>query len=196
MSSWITDPGLGLAASLVLACIFIGTGGSKLLAIDEFVGVVANYRLLPQSLARPFALSLPFIEIAAGVGILLTPIRVIAALIVALLLLAFSTAIAVNLIRGRTFIDCGCFRIRSRRPISWGLVIRNIVMLGFVLLAAAWQPIRPLEWLDFVTAIGAALALAFVYVSTAMLTFPESDAEAQQTTQQTTSAMPEGEVYG
>jgi hypothetical protein len=152
------DPTLALAGALLLAAVFGSAGPAKLMARDAFVGVVANYRLLPDRLVTPFALALPCLEIAVALGLLLPTTRSVAALLAAALLLLFALAMAVNLLRGRRDIDCGCAIGRLRERIGWPLVTRNL-LLTLVALVLTWgQPApRALEWLDFVS-IAAALA--------------------------------------
>ena len=102
------DPTLGAVAAVVLAAVFAVAGVAKLRAPDAFAGVVANYRLLPDRLVRPVAWLLPPLEVALALCVLLPVTRVPAAAALCVLLLLFAGAMAVNLRRGRTGIDCGC----------------------------------------------------------------------------------------
>ena len=113
------DPTLALAAALLLAAIFGSAGPAKLMARDAFAGVVANYRLLPDPLVTPVALVLPCLEIVVALGLLLPATRPLAALMAAFLLLLFAAAMAVNLLRGHSDIDCGCAIGRLRERIGW-----------------------------------------------------------------------------
>ena len=152
------DPTLVLAAALVLAAVFGTAGPPKLAARDAFAGVLANYRLLPDRLVTPVALVLPGLEIAVALGLLLPATRPPAALGACLLLLLFAAAMAVNLLRGRSDIDCGCAIGLLRERIGWPLVARNLLLAVVALLLAWGRPVaRALEWLDFVS-IAAALA--------------------------------------
>ncbi len=152
------DPTLALAAALLLAAIFGSAGPAKLMARDAFAGVVANYRLLPDPLVTPVALVLPCLEIVVALGLLLPATRPLAALMAAFLLLLFAAAMAVNLLRGHSDIDCGCAIGRLRERIGWPLVARNLLLAVVALLLAWGRPVaRALEWLDFVS-IAAALA--------------------------------------
>jgi len=46
----------------------------------------------------------------------------------AALFIVFAIAMALNLLRGRTHIDCGCFQSALRQPLEWRLVVRNVVL--------------------------------------------------------------------
>jgi hypothetical protein len=63
-------------------------------------------------------------ELAAAVGLFLNNLVTLAAMIGAVLLVLYATAIAANLIRGRSELPCGCTG-RQSQPISWSLVLRN-----------------------------------------------------------------------
>ena len=99
------DPVLGWMAAAAAAAIFAASGALKFYDLETFRGAVTNYRLIPEWLATPFAWTAPVIESAAALGLLLSPIRASAALVLILLLGVFTGAIAINLARGR--VDIG-----------------------------------------------------------------------------------------
>jgi hypothetical protein len=150
-----------LGAGLVLA----GAGATKLRHRRLLPGVVANYRLLPDALVAPFALVLPWAELALGLALLAAPFvaRVAqgAGLAGAGLLLLFAAAMAVNLRRGRSHIDCGCGHPQLRQPLSWLLVARNL-LLALPLAALALGAGATLSGVDAATAL-AGLAVCLVY---------------------------------
>ncbi|MFD2428852.1 MauE/DoxX family redox-associated membrane protein [Sphingobium scionense] len=88
----------------------------------------------------------------------LAPVPVLLAM---LLLSLFAGAMAINIARGRSHIDCGCGRSQLRHPIGWPLVIRNLLLVALV--APRLLPTPPLSVLDIATAAagGIALFLAF-----------------------------------
>jgi hypothetical protein len=159
------DPVLSWVARLVLAAVFATAAASKLAEAGPFEGIVRNYRILPEPLVAPFARALPFVEAAAAVALLFEPARSAAAVVCAALLGAFALAMAINILRGRTEIDCGCFVGHSRQRIGWRLVLRNIVLLGVSALALATPGTRELLFADYVTIVAGTLTLALAYVS-------------------------------
>lgn len=123
---------LGLAGALGVGMIFTHAGVSKLAHRDLIAGIVGNYRLLPEPLVAPVASALPVVELTIGVALLAGGQR-IAVLPAAALLLVFAVAMAVNIRRGRSQIDCGCGRSHLRQTLSWPLVARNLVLAAIVL---------------------------------------------------------------
>lgn len=161
---WLHDPAVVWAARLVLAAVFGLAALTKLRALDEFIGVIHNYRVLPAMLVRPVAYSLPPLEVAIAVGVLLEPTRTLAAGGAAALLIVFALAMALNLMRGRVEIDCGCFAATLKQHISWALVGRNGVLLGLALLAMpSALPERTLTWLDVLTVVVASVGAVVLY---------------------------------
>jgi uncharacterized protein (DUF58 family) len=50
----------------------------------------------------------------------------------AALLMIFAAAMAINILRGRSHIDCGCGRSQLRQPLHWGMVVRNLLLAALV----------------------------------------------------------------
>jgi Methylamine utilisation protein MauE len=163
------DPAIGWTVVLVLAGVFGAAAVSKLRALDAFVGVVHNFRLVPEPLERPIAYVLPGIELAIAVGVLVSATRATAALAAAILLALFAGAMAINLLRGRRDIDCGCFATVLRQHLSWPLVLRNLLLAGLALSLVPGFTARSLGWLDLVTVGGASAALVVLYAATSWL---------------------------
>jgi len=159
------DPVVGWMAVGAAAAIFAASGGLKFYDLEAFRGAVVNYRLLPEWLATPFAWTAPIIESAAALGLLLASIRASAALVLIVMLTVFTAAIVINLARGRTDIDCGCFGPALRQRLSWWLMLRNAAL--FVLLAIALLPMgaRTMGLLDFATASMAAATMIVLYTA-------------------------------
>ena len=167
---------MGAAAMLTLAIIgraaTIGVGLLLLLAglsqwRHRFLlpGVIANYRLLPDALVTPAALALPLAEALIGLGLIagFTPLSAVAGIA---LLLLFAGAMAINIRRGRSHIDCGCGHSELRHPIGWSLVARNLLLAALLLPALA--PTPSLNAMDLASALAAGLAillLSFLFQS-------------------------------
>ena len=122
----------GLAAAMGVGMIFVHTGLAKLQHRDLMPGIVANYRLLPEALVVPVAAALPVVELAIGLALIAGGQR-FAVLPAILLLWVFAAAMAVNIRRGRSHIDCGCGRSQLRQTLSWPLVGRNLALSAIAL---------------------------------------------------------------
>jgi hypothetical protein len=150
-----------LAARLALACIFLTAAVGKLRHLTVFEGVLANYRLLPRWAVAPVHLLLPLAELAVGAGLIAMP--QLAAPAAALLLLVFAAAMALNLRRGRSDIDCGCHQSVLRQRLSWMLVWRNALLAALALLARTGPPRASATLSVWLTGAGAGLGLFALY---------------------------------
>jgi methylamine utilization protein MauE len=145
------DPAIGYLLSIALALIFGASAILKLSDLELFAGSVANYQLLPRWMEKPFAYALAMVECAAAAGVLFAVSRAAAAETLALLLVLFSAAIAINLIRGRADFDCGCFGPALRQQLSGWLLVRNLFLMMMASMAVLPIGVRSIEWLDAVT---------------------------------------------
>ncbi len=159
------DPAAAELVSIFLALVFLASGAMKLWDLEVFHGSVANYAILPPLLERPFAYSLPLVELAAASALAIANLRVYGAMIALALMAAFTAAIALNLWRGRTGIDCGCFGPALRQELSGWLIARNAALALCAAVAILPAGGRALVWLDAVTIGAGAAALAIMYAS-------------------------------
>lgn len=126
---------LTLATRIGLGGIFIFAGVAKLPYLDRFAWSVNEYGILPYSLAKGYAYSLPGLEVALGILLVLGLFLRFSALISILVTLSFIIANSVALAQGETIPYCYCFG--DVRP----LLMRHSLSLGIdiVLLAMAFQ---------------------------------------------------------
>lgn len=133
MNWLINDPIVPVFASLFLALILAAAAIPKIRNADEFQGVVTNYRLLPVFMVVPFARLLPWLELGSAIALLVPSTREVAAWVAAGLFMMFAVALAINVGRGRTHIDCGCVR----RPTSVSRIGMFHVMRALALAAVS-----------------------------------------------------------
>jgi len=148
---------------VAMALLFLTSVWGKIRRWDEFVGAVANYRLLPALLVAPAAVVVAGGEAVAGVALIASPLVPLGAGVGAALMLLFATAIGVNVLRGRRAIDCGCDLAARGQPLSGGLVARNLIFAG--LLFACLIPAPALDALLWVSAAIAAVASFCLYLA-------------------------------
>lgn len=170
MDALLQEPVLTVCLRTFLGLLFATAAWSKLQHLEEFHGVVRNFRLLPAGAARPVAWLLPVVELAVAAGLLVRPLAGAAALAAAALLAVFALAIAVNVLRGRSAIDCGCLRQGMRQPLSWLLVGRNLLLAALAAGVAATLPrVDEAGWLDLVAGIAAGATLMLIYLGASLL---------------------------
>ena len=156
------DPLFTLAAQWALGLLLLGAAWHKLRGWQVFPAIVDDYRLLPGFLIRPAAMLLVPLEALLGSAWLLAPYPLRLAGLTAALLGLYAAAIAINLLRGRRRIDCGChvgLNHAADAGLSWWLVLRNGGLAALAFLPALPQSGRELGVLDGF-GLAAALLLA------------------------------------
>ncbi len=130
--------GLLLGARLGLACALIVAGAAKLVDQSGARRSLEQFGV-PGPVVSPVAVGLSLVEVAVGVALVPLATAWGAGMAATLLLLIFTTAVAVALARG-VEADCHCFGRISSRPVGVGTLGRNVALLAlavFVVVAGA-----------------------------------------------------------
>jgi hypothetical protein len=159
---------LVIAARLLGAGVFILSIYGKLRNWVPFVGIVANYRLLPAGAARVAAVVIIAAE-ALVVGSFGTGVaQAFGGMLGIALLLGFALAMAIALARGDRVIDCGCFQSSLRQTLGPILILRNLVLAGLLLpTLAVSQPLGGA--LSLIDAVGTGLTLLLLNAAVATM---------------------------
>jgi putative oxidoreductase len=106
--AWKGHQYLALACRLFIGGIFIAACIFKIKDPEVFALSIATYDILPTSLVNLMAIILPWLELVVGVMIIIGYKTRPSALLIALMMLMFMTALAIALARGIDM-SCGCF---------------------------------------------------------------------------------------
>ena len=159
------DIALNYTLRILLVFIFLRAAFHKLRHFRHFSAQLVSYRLLPSTIVPACALFQLLIEGALTVALLRTDWPAppfIAAAVLAL----YAAAMLINLVRGRTDLDCGCNGpSASSQSISWALVIRNGVLVLLCMVTALPVTARALSIPDITTIFLAAVAAILMYAS-------------------------------
>ena len=159
------DPVISFTLRGVLALVFAEAVFHKVTDFMVFRETLANYELLPERLVAPIAGFVIAIELGLIPALLIPGTGAWAALVAAAVLALYALAITANLIRGRRYIDCGCTGPSLRQPLSGGLVVRNLVLVGGALVAAQGPAVRDLGLVDAATVVFAVLGGYLIYAA-------------------------------
>jgi len=135
MKDWLAHPWLTVRVQIALGAIFFAAALPKIVDPPSFAHMIYNYRILPAGLINISSLIMPWVELIAGLclilGVWVRPAR----WIIALMLVVFMIAISINLVRGNA-IDCGCFDLSAanltyeeRIRDMWMVLLRDAGML-------------------------------------------------------------------
>jgi uncharacterized membrane protein YphA (DoxX/SURF4 family) len=126
-----------LICRIVLGGIFIYASLDKIAHPAEFAKAIGNYHVLPFGLENLLALTLPWLELLAGVALITGVMVDGAAIMIIIMNIVFIFAISQALARGIS-IECGCFSVTTEGGDNIGLqtIIRDIgyLIMGFIVL--------------------------------------------------------------
>jgi putative oxidoreductase len=132
-SDWLVRRLLGVA----LGGLFFYAGLQKYLHPYEFAEAVLAYQLLPESLVGAVAAVLPWVEMAAGLFLILGLKRRSCLLLLTGLVAGFMVILLITMARGLK-IDCGC-GLFFQRQVGWAPFLEDLVFLAWAAGLYWWE---------------------------------------------------------
>ncbi len=147
-------PRVELVLRLLLGGFFVFASLDKIWSPAAFAKIVYQWQILHPVLANLVAVTMPWVELFAGILLIVGAWKREAALVTALLLVVFLGAAASVMARGIDVENCGCVSVAKAettsswvpawtKGVGWFLVSRNLVLLGVALAIAFVPPQRP-----------------------------------------------------
>jgi putative oxidoreductase len=115
---------------IALGSLFVFAGATKAYDPGTFAIEMQRYQVVPWILGALGAVYLPWLEMLAGALLLLKRFERGSLLVITLLLLVFTLALASAMFRGLS-IDCGCFGKAFTATGTTVPLLRNLVLLVF-----------------------------------------------------------------
>jgi putative oxidoreductase len=157
------NPWLIRGLAIVLGIVFIYASHDKILKREwtdpgppptpratgpaEFARVIYRYQIVgPNATLQPIvpnvlAVTLPWVELLAGVLLVIGVWRREAALLSALMLAIFIGGVASTMWRGIDIENCGCFSLGTKgRHAGWNLIAGDAALLAAAVIVAAAKP--------------------------------------------------------
>ncbi len=136
----ILNPIFQFLCRAILGGVFIWASYDKILHPAEFARAIANYKFLTAPLLINLsAVFVPWLELLAGLMLILGIWRRGALLILTGLLVFFAILITITTLRGID-IACGCFGSDESSRVGWGLLGRDLAL--FIPAAWLWWSLR------------------------------------------------------
>jgi hypothetical protein len=160
------DPIALTLISISFGLMFLLAAVHKLRALDIFRAVLADYRVMPALIVPVVAVALPLIEIALGLLWLFSNVN--PWLPTTVLFVLYTAGISINLLRGRVHISCGCgfgASTNTDEALSWGLVVRNAILMTAALVASLPVAPRAVGILDYFTLAAALIAVVLLFAA-------------------------------
>lgn len=166
------DPLVLKLVSISFALLLLLAAVHKWTAHDAFRRNLAAYELLPRAAINPVSFAVPTVEVLLGLMWLIGVVPVVTAVASAALLASYTFAIGINVLRGRVHIDCGCGMASlagREQSVSWGLVVRNLLLIAAALAATLPAGDRTIGAVDYVTLVAGLLAIVLLYATSNQL---------------------------
>jgi len=154
VSGLLAGPRVQLALRLLLGVLFVYASLDKIASPAAFAKIVYQWQVAGPAPSNLVAVTLPWIELLAGLLLVFGAWKREAALVIALLLAVFIAAAASVMARGIDVLNCGCVSVAANeaasawppawtKGVGWFLVARNLLLLAAALVIAL-LPLRPL----------------------------------------------------
>ena len=148
----LANPRVQLALRLLLGAFFVYASLDKIASPAGFARIVYQWQVTGPVPSNLVAATLPWVELLAGLLLIVGVWRREAALVIALLLVVFLGAAASVLARGIDVQNCGCVSVAKEavdaawppawtKGVGWFLVVRNLLMLAGALAIAFVAPL-------------------------------------------------------
>lgn len=121
-----------LSIRIIISVIFISSSITKIFNMTSHIAKVRQYKIIPNKVVKTFSILETIIELIASILLIIGLYFKLSAFILIFLLVVYTIAISINLIRGNINFDCGCGGIVGNHQLSWKLVMRNL-LLGYLL---------------------------------------------------------------
>jgi putative oxidoreductase len=144
--SVLRHPAVHLALRVLLGGFFVYASLDKIASPAAFAKIVYQWQVLGPVFSNLVAVVLPWVELVAGVALVVGFWKREAALVIALMLVVFLGAAASVMARGIDVENCGCTSVEKGtepspfRGVGWFLVGRNLLMLASAVVLVGVPP--------------------------------------------------------
>ncbi|HAW07859.1 MAG TPA: hypothetical protein DCW42_01620 [Bacteroidetes bacterium] len=117
-----------LICRIIVGLMFIVVGVGKIANPEEFAQEIANYQILPYLFVNITAIIVPWIELFAGILLLLGVQTKSSSIVIAVMTVVFTIAVIIAIAKGLN-IECGCYSNIASQQVGLLKVLENIGLL-------------------------------------------------------------------
>jgi uncharacterized membrane protein YphA (DoxX/SURF4 family) len=122
-----------LVLRVLTSYLFLSTAFHKMFNYRQHIQIVDNYQIFKRRYTPTFVIFSIFVEITVSISLLVGLFIKWSLAIALFLLLVYTQAVLINLIRGRYDLSCGCGGIVGNDFISYKTIMRNIILMLLIL---------------------------------------------------------------
>ncbi len=135
MTGALTRTPVRRGAQIILGLLFLLASLAKIVDVTSLASQVHNFRLLPFWSEHLVAMTLPWIELVAGLALVLGIRARAGAWLAGALLAGFTAGIVLAMARGLNF-ECGCFGTADGTRVGWVKLAENLGMLALAVVGS------------------------------------------------------------
>lgn len=138
LMTFLRHPAVRRTCQLAAGAILVAASLPKIGDLDAFAGSVHNFHMepiVPIASVNLIAVTIPWVELVAGLALVLGLKPRAAAVVYTVLLGVFTVAVLQAMARGLSF-DCGCFGKSGAATIGARKLVENVGMLAIGVVAA------------------------------------------------------------
>ncbi len=132
INDFLRKPSVVLTSRIILGALFIYASIDKIIHPLAFAQVIHHYRITPPELINYISIAMPWMELVAGVLLIIGYKAKGSNLIIGAMLIFFIILLSVTAIRGIN-VSCGCFTTST--AVKSNLIIRIIEDIGMMVLS-------------------------------------------------------------
>ena len=121
-------PYIDVLIRFIIGAIFIWASYDKIIDPGKFAREISNYRIIPFGLENIIAITLPWIELFIGFGLIAGLYINANSFIAGVLLLLFNILVFQAMVRGFN-IECGC-GLKEGQMVGYGKLFENFLLLA------------------------------------------------------------------
>ena len=128
---------LVFVSRILVGGIFTYAGIIKLSEpIEDFISIGHQWDIIGDPMLTWFITALPWVELVFGVMLIIGAFTRVSSAVIGLMMVSFLIAIGINMARGRTLEDCGCFGSAFHFGDTFAqLLWRDVVLMILTLIA-------------------------------------------------------------
>ena len=131
---FLTSPRTIRVSQIAIGILMAWAGLAKIGDLRGFAEQLHNFRMIPIPIENLIAISLPWIELVAALALVFGIRARAGAILVALMLAAFTTAVSVAMVMGLD-IECGCFGTGDATRVGLQKLVENVGLTALALVA-------------------------------------------------------------
>ena len=138
LPAFLLHPTARRAAQIVAGLIFLASALGKIADLSAFSSSIHNFHLepfIPMAATNVLAMTIPWVELVAGLALLVGVRPRAGAFVYTALLAVFTIGVIAAMARGLSF-DCGCFGRAGAGPVGAKKLAENLVMMAVGVVAA------------------------------------------------------------